>query len=56
MTAANVSQPAQKSSNVVPLHVRAPQPPVPRNMPAAPSPAENHPPDGPVEPGYGHGV
>ena len=53
MTAANVSQPTQKSSKVVPMNVRAPQPPVPRNMPAPPSTAENHPPD---EPGYGHGV
>jgi hypothetical protein len=53
MAAANVSQPAQKSSNVVPMNVRAPQPPLPRNIPAPPSPSENHPPD---EPGYGHGV
>jgi hypothetical protein len=53
-----VSEPAQKSSNVVPMTVRAPQPPVPRNMPmpVPPSTAETHPVDEPVEPGYGHGV
>jgi len=53
MPPANVSQPAQKSSNVVPMNVRAPQPSVPRSIPAPPSPTENPPPD---EPGYGHGV
>ena len=53
MTAPNTSQPTQKSSNVVPMTVRSPQPPVPRNVPMPPSPAESHPPD---EPGYGHGV
>jgi hypothetical protein len=54
MAAANASRPGQKSSNVVPMNVRAPQPPLPRDNPAPPpTAAENHPPD---EPGYGHGV
>ena len=56
MTAANVTQPQQKSSNVVPMTTRTAQQPAAASKASPPgslTPVETHPPD---EPGYGHGV
>jgi hypothetical protein len=55
MTAANATQPQQKSSNVVPMTRTAQQPAsaTKASPPGSLTPVETHPPD---EPGYGHGV